>query len=390
LSAAAARADEKTVERAAPVREGPGAYYEVRAELARGARVQVKETRGYWSSIRSEPAEGWVAAAAFARPKAGIDYSGLLAAQGPERISSVDIAAGTKGAFVTAWSRKHASDPAMAAILAGFRPVPSKVDALRRGLAGREAAPILARLPRRPFENTVVVLPEAEEALGRALAAHLLAGGLVRDEALNAYVNEVAAVVGAKTERYDLLYRVGIMDDDSLQGFGLPGGYILLSRGLLGTLKNEAELACLLGHEMTHASRYHGLREFNKRDFHRRRDAAFDELDALTGDAPSSVEAELGDVADTAYLKIIGGRARADEMEADLCGVAYAAAAGYDPRAMLGVLRRAAAGSHEDTFRHHPPLSERLEAVEAAITRYGLSRADQQTAETRFRRRVAK
>ena len=145
--------------------------------------------------------------------------------------------------------------------------------------------------------------------LGQAMVAHLAKNGFVNNRQLIDYVNGVAMLVGARTERYDLPYKVAILNDESINGFGMPGGYILISKGYLDRIEDEAELACVIAHEMAHISLFHGLREFNKRTIHRRSEAVFTELDAITGDSSTSaIEADLNRLANTSYEKIIGGR----------------------------------------------------------------------------------
>jgi len=216
----------------------------------------------------------------------------------------------------------------------------------------------------------------------------------------------VAAVVGMKTPRYEVPFRVAVIDDESVGGFGLPGGYIVITKGLLAEMHSEAELACLLAHEMAHVCLFHGLREFNKRGTHRKSDSAFSELNAtigedsddpfaelnaLTGETTSpGIEDDLNRLANTSYLKIIGKRAREDELEADLFGAAYAAAAGYDPRALVTYLERISVKAEiHDSFRHHPSLDDRISALQSGMKRFRLVQRGQSLKEVRFRGKMA-
>ena len=192
---------------------------------------------------------------------------------------------------------------------------------------------------------------------------------------------------------------MAVIDDDSIGGYGLPGGYIVITKGMLLEARSEAELAGLLGHEMAHICLYHGLREFNKRGMHRKSDSAFAELDAEVGESSDafselngltgatnevSIEKDLSRLADTSYLKVIGRRAREDELEADLYGAAYAASAGYDPRAFVAYLERVGRKGGADSFRHHPPLQERVSELKNGVKRYHLVRNGQIIDSERF------
>lgn len=381
-------AAERQTERPAALREGPGTYYPVLRSVPRGATVATGAPDGTWIAAVLDGADGWLPQMVFNAPRGGIDYSGLFDGAGVGQVASVEVTAATKGAL-SVLCRKRNADPDAALALDTLQPDLALVRQLRAELRGRDADPILARLPRRPMDYDIFFGPEAETLLGRALAAHLMAPGMVNDAALHGYVNAVGALVGARCQRYDLPYRIAVFADDSVNGFGLPGGYILITRGLARQIRSEAELAFLIGHEIAHVSLYHGLREFKKREIHRRRDAAFAELDAATGHTKDAMELDLEEMADHAYLAIMGKRARADELEADLYGVAYAAAAGYDPHAAIDLLRRTDRYAGQDTFRHHPGIEERLAELRRLIAYHRLAWSGQAVGTERWNARGA-
>ena len=381
-----------TTQRDADLREGPAAYFDVVGRISRGTTVQAGETRGFWISTRTSELSGWTPGSAFEKPKAGVDYLGLVEGEAGTVISSVDITAAAKGAFAARLSEKQRVDLSRADGLDRLKVAPGMVRAIQADLP-RHGAGTLARLPRSTFANTVGLDGEAEALLGRVLASTIMTSGLVSNAKLAGYVNAVAAVVGEKTERPCLPYRVAILDDPSINGFGLPGGYIFLSVGLVGLMRDEAELACVLGHEMAHISRFHGLREFKKRDVHRRADQVFNELERSTNrsEEVSKVDEALTAIADEAALKIMGGRSRADELEADLFGAAYAAAAGYQPAAAVDLLERIMGTGEEraDVYRHHPPIANRVADLRKGIAQYRLASGDQVRPSARLRDALA-
>ncbi|MBL7076853.1 MAG: M48 family metalloprotease [Kiritimatiellae bacterium] len=367
------------------MRSGPGAFFPVRELLKAGQFIDAGDAFGNWVEAETAVTNGWIPRVALTAPRRGIDYSGLLAAGEAVNVSSVDIAAATKGAFASSYSDRHGVDVNVGKQMESINVSPSLIAMLAKRLAPAPAGWMYDRLPRRPFDATIILSNEAEDLLGQAMVAHLAENGFVNNRQLIDYVNGVAMLVGARTERYDCRYKVAILNDDSVNGFGMPGGYILISKGYLDRIENEAELACVIAHEMAHVSLYHGLREFKKREIHRRRDAVFAELDAITGDSSTSaIEADLNRLADTSYLKIIGGRAREDELEADLFGTAYAAAAGYDPTAMVELLQRVGGSAEMDAFRHHPGIGERLQTIQSGISRYKMARSGQKRLASRF------
>ena len=83
-----------------------------------------------------------------------------------------------------------------------------------------------------------------EEEIGRRIAGDLLgAAPLVKDPALQRYVNEVGRWVALQSPRPDLAWHFGVIDSDDINAFSAPGGYVFITKGLYRTLKNEAELA---------------------------------------------------------------------------------------------------------------------------------------------------
>ena len=98
LLAQGLQARERTTRRGGYLRAGPGAYHEVVAPVAKGTAVDTGETRRSWVACRVGGREGWMPLKVFERAKSGIDYSGFLADTAVTVVSSVDIAAATKGA----------------------------------------------------------------------------------------------------------------------------------------------------------------------------------------------------------------------------------------------------------------------------------------------------
>ena len=170
--------------------------------------------------------------------------------------------------------------------------------------------------------------------------------GVLDDPVLHAYVNEIGRKLLRGLPRRSFKYEFSVIDQWAPNAFALPGGYIFISRGLLALANSEDELACVIGHEITHADRRH-----------------------------SAAQQELGRRG--SFLKIspafranVAAYGRDMEREADKGGQILAAAAGYDPMGMstflanLGQVERLAVGhsrmrSFLDT---HPGSQERAAA----------------------------
>src|SRR5215471_18926494 len=78
--------------------------------------------------------------------------------------------------------------------------------------------------------------------------------GVVQDAKVTKYVTLVGSALAAASERPNLDWKFIVLDTDAVNAFAAPGGFIHVTRGLLGFAKNEAELAGVLGHEITHVT----------------------------------------------------------------------------------------------------------------------------------------
>jgi len=212
--------------------------------------------------------------------------------------------------------------------------------------------------------KAVKEIDEPEEiAIGRDVASRLLgAAPLVADPRLQRYVNHVGRWLAAQTERPDLPWQFGVLDSPNVNAFAVPGGTIFITRGLLDRMRNEAELAGVLGHEIVHVLRKHHLKAIQK-----------GAQTSLAGDAMS---AALRDRAGPARDKLIAfgtemysrGLDKSDELEADRLGVVIAARAGYDAYGLPSVLQTLQAMNAQDSalalmFKTHPAPGERLDTL---------------------------
>jgi predicted Zn-dependent protease len=84
--------------------------------------------------------------------------------------------------------------------------------------------------------------------------------GYFNNPKVNAYINRVGQGIAKKvTQRPDIEYSFYILDTDEINAFGVPGGFIFITRGALTVISNEAELAGVLAHEIAHVELGHGL-----------------------------------------------------------------------------------------------------------------------------------
>ena len=207
---------------------------------------------------------------------------------------------------------------------------------------------------------------EDEIKIGREIAGNLLgASPLVKDEALQKYVNQVGRWVASQTDRADLSWHFGVIDSEDINAFAAPGGYVLVTKGLYRKLDNEAELAGVLGHEIGHVIKKHQLKLLQKTQ--------------LLSLGAGLLSGKLGKDNQTVQ-KIIGSGAEVcarsldkdAEFEADRIGVVLTARAGYDPYGLPEVLQTISATGKDDSrvtllFKTHPHPDDRLASLGDAI-----------------------
>ena len=249
-----------------------------------------------------------------------------------------------------------------------------KILLLLAGLAAAASAQAQFRMPSFDINKMVETvknvgkavkeIDEPEEiAIGKDVASRLLgAAPLVADARMQRYVNHVGRWLAAQTERPDLPWQFGVLDSPNVNAFAVPGGTIFITRGLLERMRNEAELAGVLGHEIVHVLRKHHLKAIQK-----------GAQSSLAGDAMSMA---LKDRAGPARDKLIAfgtemysrGLDKGDELEADRLGIVIAARGGYDAYGLPSVLQTLQAISAQDSaialmFKTHPAPGERLDAL---------------------------
>lgn len=197
-----------------------------------------------------------------------------------------------------------------------------------------------------------------EEALGREVAGRLLATApLVNDPALQKYVNQVGVYVAQQSSRPQLHWTFGVIASDDINAFAAPGGYIFLTSGLYRMLRNEAELAGILGHEITHVNLRHHVKLLQKTRLLAKG------KDLLTRKQSATVQ-ELAGTGAELYARSLDKEA---EFACDRFGIEYAARAGYEPFAYIDVLDRIGASDRSDQlallFKTHPHPADRIDAL---------------------------
>ena len=197
-------------------------------------------------------------------------------------------------------------------------------------------------------------ISESEEYyIGRSVAAQILGRYKpLNNGALNLYVQKVAQAVSMASDRPATFkgYHVQVLDTGEVNAFAAPGGFIFVTKGMLGLVKNEDELACVLAHEVAHISKKHGLKTIQTS----RLTSAFTILgtEAAKSYTPQQISqlttAFEGAVDDVVNKLVVNGYSRDKEYEADRFAAQYTRNANYDPGALKGFLTRMAQASSSE------------------------------------------
>lgn len=214
------------------------------------------------------------------------------------------------------------------------------------------------------------------------------------DPQLTAYVASVGQRLAAVSDR-DLPYEFVVLNSSVPNAWALPGGKIAVNRGLLTELTNEAELAAVLGHEIVHAAARHGALAMQR---------GLLLQGALLATQVAAQRSDYGGL--TVGAASLGAQlltmrnSREAELESDLYGMRYMAAAGYDPSAAVSLQETFVRLSEQSggrggrlatLFASHPPSEERVaKNRETAATLGGgdLGRERYQTATALLRERA--
>ncbi|MEK7487650.1 MAG: M48 family metalloprotease [Planctomycetota bacterium] len=176
-----------------------------------------------------------------------------------------------------------------------------------------------------------------ERDLGETVALQAYAtpefGKPLKNENVMRYLALVTTHIGRHSDRPLIPYFTAVVNSDEVNAFATPGGYIFITRGAIEIMQSEAELAAVIGHEIAHINKKHALNAIQR---------IKGTTKILSGAAKG---ANMGDspefdgfVKDLAKMIMGSAFGKGDELDADITGIKYAMASGYDARAMIDFL----------------------------------------------------
>ncbi|MBD2415086.1 peptidase M48 Ste24p [Nostoc calcicola FACHB-389] len=212
-----------------------------------------------------------------------------------------------------------------------------------------------------PFSaiDSTIVLLQGERAIGESVAKEAKKQlNVITDETVLAYVNEIGQKLAKVTGREEFKYEFFVIPEESLNAFALPGGKIFINAGAIAKTNSEAELAGLIGHELSHVVLSHGFQLVTQGNL----------ISNVTQYLP--LGGTIGQLFALSYSRDM-------ERQADTLGTRLIVATGYAAdglRNLMVTLDKQQKNAPPSWLSSHPGGGERVSDLENLITRSSYNR----------------
>lgn len=209
-------------------------------------------------------------------------------------------------------------------------------------------------------KTSLIFIPASQEiAIGEGMAKQVeTEEKVLNDQEWQAYINEVGQKIVKVCDRQDIQYQFKVIESDQINAFAAPGGYVYFYTGLLKEMENEAEMAAVMAHEISHVVARHSVKRIQ---------AAMGvtlAYELVFGESGSSqaLDAAIGIGMGLSFASY----SRSNEREADEFGLVYLVKAGYNPQGAVTMYEKLAAmgGGDRSVFEQlsstHPDTQERI------------------------------
>ena len=188
---------------------------------------------------------------------------------------------------------------------------------------------------------------------------------LVQDPVVNEYVNRIGQNLVRNSDA-QVPFTIKVIDSDEINAFALPGGFFYVNSGLILAADEEAELAGVMAHEISHVCARHGMRQMTRANW---ANIGTIPLIFIGGGIGYGIYEAAGLGLPLTFMKF----QRNFEAEADYLGLQYMYKTGYDPQAFISFFEKIQAkekkkpGSIAKAFASHPQTPDRIEASQKEI-----------------------
>ena len=195
-------------------------------------------------------------------------------------------------------------------------------------------------------------------------------GLLYEDIQLDVYLNRVARRLQSPEIWHSIPFQIKVIEDPHLNAFAYPNGVIYLHTGILARMDNEAQLATLLGHEMTHTTHRHAVKNFRSI---KNKTAILATIQVSAGGFGGGIGDLVNILGTLGTMAAVTGYSRELETEADTMGFDLMVAAGYDPREAPKLFVHIKRELEEEDIREpfffgtHPRIQNRIDNYESFL-----------------------
>ncbi len=208
-----------------------------------------------------------------------------------------------------------------------------------------------------------------EQQLGRQLATQVEQDSrLVRDVKIQEYINRIGQRLVRNSDA-KVPFTIKVIDNDEVNAFALPGGFFYVNTGLILAADNEAQLAGVMAHEIAHVAARDATRNATRSELF---NLASIPLIFFGGPVGLVARQAMAVAVPMSFLKF----SRDDERRADLLGLEYQYASGYDPEEFVRFFEKLKLREKRKhnflakAFATHPMTSDRIKAAQKEIAEY--------------------
>jgi predicted Zn-dependent protease len=222
------------------------------------------------------------------------------------------------------------------------------------------------------------ITPEQEYYIGRAVGANLLSRYRIwQNPEMTKYLNAICTTIVINSPRPEIYngYHVAILDSMEINAFATSGGHIFVTRGLIACADSEDSLASVIAHEIGHIQLQHSIRAIKNS---RITSAVMQTTGSLARNLGNDDIKELADIMDESVNEIVStliekGYSQDQEFDADTAAMALLASAGYDPGALITMLRQLERNQGNQSgglIKTHPSPARRIEKAGETASKF--------------------
>ena len=217
-------------------------------------------------------------------------------------------------------------------------------------------------------EDIIFIDTQKEVNMGKSIAESIEKSKEIKldpDPLMTERVNEVGQRIASISGRKEVKYTFRVIDKDDVNAFALPGGYVFIFKGLVNKVSKDDELAAVIAHEIAHVVARHSIKRLQGGVGYN----ILQILMAVTGGGRS----DAGRI-DAAFGQLMMSYSREDEALADKLAVKYLKEAGYDPWAVVSLLKKLQDADKAEpirpytSYRSHPYVADRIRMVKKELS----------------------